>query len=107
MEFGVIASAIGVVGVAAQTIEVITKVRSLVQEAEDAPSNIENIAAELEILARALSGIEMQVRQTNQPAFSDPSPALLYCQQAYEWLCFYKFLIESGLEITADHHENW
>ena len=81
MEFGVIASAIGVVGVAAQTIEVITKVRSLVQEAGDAPSNIKNIAAELEILARALSGIEMQVRQTNQPAFSDPSPALLYCQQ--------------------------
>ncbi|THW74043.1 hypothetical protein D6D19_05155 [Aureobasidium pullulans] len=82
MEFGVIASAIGVVGVAAQPIEVITKVRSLVQEAEDAPSNIKNIAAELEILARALSGIEMQVRQTNQLAFSDPSPALLYCQQA-------------------------
>ncbi|THV81115.1 hypothetical protein D6D29_05634 [Aureobasidium pullulans] len=47
MEFGVIASAIGVVGVAAQTIEVITKVRSLVQEAGDAPSNIKNIAAEL------------------------------------------------------------
>ncbi|THY64016.1 hypothetical protein D6C97_02782 [Aureobasidium pullulans] len=84
MEFGVIASAIGVIGVAAQTIEVITKVRSLVQEAKDAPSNIQNIAAELDILARTLSGIEMQVRQTNQPAFSDPSPALLYCQQGIE-----------------------
>lgn len=97
MEFGVIASAIGVVGVAAQTIEVITKVRSLVQEAGDAPSNIKNIAAELEILARALSGIEMQVRQTNQPAFSDPSPALLYCQQGIKQIAVSVTQLQSAI----------
>lgn len=96
--FGAVASAIGVVGVTAQTVEVIKKVKDFVKEVKDAPADVKNVANELQILAKSLSGIELHVRQTRQPAFSDPSPALLYCQQGIDQIS--TLVTELGDEIS-------
>lgn len=80
--FGAVASAIGVLGVAAQCADGIKKLRDFHRDVKGAPEEISYIADELELLTISIASIETQICRSSQNMTGvEPTGALILCQR--------------------------
>lgn len=83
--FGVAASAIGVVGVAAQCADGIKKLREFCNDVKNAPQELSDMADELELLTHTIAGIEKQIKTcAHIPTPVSPVEALRFCQKSVQ-----------------------
>jgi len=81
--FGVVASGIGIAGVAAQAIDGIRKLQTFCDDVRDAPEEIKYMTNELEVLLSTTAGIEAQIQRNASMCQSlNPTPALRFVNQS-------------------------
>ncbi|KAG9526791.1 hypothetical protein KCV07_g253, partial [Aureobasidium melanogenum] len=81
--FGVVASGIGIAGVAAQAIDGIRKLQAFCNDIRDAPEEIKYLTTELEILLGTIANIETQIQRNSTLCGNmDPTPALRFVDQS-------------------------
>lgn len=96
--FGVVASAIGVLGFAAQCADGVKKLREFQKDVKNAKVDVGGMANELELLIRTIAFVETQIKVSSQIATSvNAANALKFCQQSIEETA--KILQDLGAEI--------
>lgn len=85
--FGVVASGVGIAGVAAQAVDGIRKLQTFCNDVRDAPEEIKYMTNELEILLSTIAGIETQIqRNVSLCQNLNPTPALRFVDQSVKSL---------------------
>lgn len=97
-EFGAIASAIGVAGVAAQFADGIRKLATFCRDVRSAPEDIQYAANELEILTNLLSRMEIDLRQRPFDGIADFSAVLKLCDLGSQQVSL--LVVELGADIA-------